>query len=83
MAGPLMPNHPPPHPSSLMAVEILELWKKRFQKSSFFLNGPALYIDTFRHFVFCEILCISNFGGQTLTRGSPVGWIRFSFKQNL
>ena len=28
MAGPLRPNLPPP--SSLMAVEILERWKKKF-----------------------------------------------------
>ena len=41
MAGPLRPNPPPP--SSLMAVEILERWKKRLKKSFFFLNGPALY----------------------------------------
>ena len=30
MAGPLRPNPPPP--SSLIAVEILKRWKKRFQK---------------------------------------------------
>ena len=41
MTGPLRPNPHPP--SSLMAVEILERWKKKFQESSFFLNGPALY----------------------------------------
>ena len=40
MAGPLRPNLPPP--SSLMAVEILERWKKRF-KFFCFLNGPTLY----------------------------------------
>ena len=32
MAGPLRPYPPPP--SSLMAVEILERWKKRFQNLS-------------------------------------------------
>ena len=42
MAGPLRPNPLPP--TNLMAVEILERLKKRFQKSSLFLNGPpALY----------------------------------------
>ena len=37
MAGPLRPNPP----SSLMAVGMLERWKKRFQKQ-LFLNGQAL-----------------------------------------
>ena len=41
MAGPLRSNPPPP--SSLMAVETLERWKKRFKKKFVFLNGPALY----------------------------------------
>ena len=41
MAGPLRPNPPPP--SSLMAVEIFERLKKGSKKSSFFLNGLALY----------------------------------------
>ena len=40
MAGPLRPNPP----SSLMAVEILELWKKKvpkkFQKDFFFCGFP-------------------------------------------
>ena len=40
MAGPLRPNL---SLSSLMAAEIFEHWKKGFQKSHFFLNGPALY----------------------------------------
>ena len=38
-AGPLRPNPSPPY-SSLMAFEILERWKKRFQKSPFFLARP-------------------------------------------
>ena len=39
MAGPLMPNPPPP-PSSLMAVEILDRWKKRSLREEFFLQLP-------------------------------------------
>ena len=38
MAGSLRPN--PPTPSSLMAVKILERWKKGSKKN---LNGPANY----------------------------------------
>jgi hypothetical protein len=41
MAGTLRPY--PPHPSSLMAVEILEYWNKNVKQKYFFLNGPALY----------------------------------------
>jgi len=41
MAGTLRPY--PPHSSSLMAVEILEYWKKNVKQKYFFLNGPALY----------------------------------------
>ena len=43
MTGPLRPKPPPP--SSLMAVEILECWKKRFKKG--FPNGPAIKRRTF------------------------------------
>ena len=40
MAGPLRPNPPPP--SSLMAVEILERWKKRLKKVIFFLMARPI-----------------------------------------
>ena len=49
MAGPLRPNPTPP--SSLMTVEILERWKKRFKKSFFFLNGPAIKRKTVYYYL--------------------------------
>ena len=42
MAGPLRPNPPPP-PLELNGRLTFETLKKRLKKSSFLLNGPALY----------------------------------------
>ena len=48
MAGPLKPKPLPPPLSSLMAVEILERWKKRFEKKvTFSLMARPLREDLF------------------------------------
>ena len=68
MGGPLRPNLPPP-PSSLMAVETLERWKKDSKKKP--LRGQTKKINEFFFAFFINILFkpifrFSGSGGRPL-----------------